>query len=78
MFAKIPVIMAIDSGNDLVKEANCGISVPSCESEDIAKAINEIFKLSPEERCQLGKNGYEFVNKNHRYDKVVQVYLDKM
>ncbi len=78
MFAKIPVIMAIDSGNDLVKEANCGISVPSCEAKDIASAITEIFKLTPEERSQLGKNGYEFVNKNHRYDKVVQVYLDKM
>jgi glycosyltransferase involved in cell wall biosynthesis len=78
MFAKIPVVMAVDAGNDLVKEANCGESVPSCEPEDIAKAISKIFEMNPDERKLLGENGYRFVNDHHRYDKIVQVYLDKI
>lgn len=78
MFARLPVVMAVDAGNDLVKEANCGESVPSCQSTDIAAAILKIFKLSPEERKNLGQNGYNFVNSHHRYDKVVSVYLEKI
>ena len=78
MFAKIPVVMAVDAGNDLVQEANCGESVPSCDPEDIASAVKKIYYLSPDERRKLGENGYKFVNNYHRYDKVVQVYLDKI
>lgn len=78
MFAKIPIVMAVDAGNDLVTEANCGISVPSCLPDDIANAVTKIHSMSPEARKQLGENGYKFVNTNHRYDKVVQVYLEKI
>lgn len=78
MFAKIPVVMAVDAGNDIVQEANCGISVPSCNPHDIANAIQKIYSMSAEERSQLGLNGYRFVNTYHRYDKVVQAYLDKI
>jgi glycosyltransferase involved in cell wall biosynthesis len=78
MFAKIPVIMAVDAGNDLVTEANCGISVPSCTSVEIALAIDKIASMPNEERKTLGQNGFNFVNSHHRYDKVVQVYLDKI
>jgi glycosyltransferase involved in cell wall biosynthesis len=78
MFAKIPVVMAVDAGNDLVKEANCGESVPSCLPVDIAAAVERIYSLKPSERKELGENGFKFVNTFHRYDKIVQVYLDKI
>lgn len=78
MFASLPVVMAVDAGNDLVKEANCGVSVPSCLPEDIAAAVMKIFSMSSDERKQLGESGHNFVNEHHRYDKVVQVYLDKI
>lgn len=78
MFAKIPVVMAVDAGNDLVREADCGESVPSCLPSDIASAVNRIHSMSPADRQRLGENGYKFVNSNHRYDKVVQTYLEKI
>lgn len=78
MFAKLPIVMAIDAGNDLVKEANCGISVPSCDSQDIAAAVKSLYSLSPEKRRELGKNAYNFVNSYHRYDKIVNGYLDRI
>jgi glycosyltransferase involved in cell wall biosynthesis len=76
MFARLPIVMAIDSGNDIVQDANCGRSVPSCHPEDIASAIKELHDLRPEERLQLGDNGFQFVNSYHRYDKVVEAYLE--
>lgn len=78
MFAKLPIVMAVDAGNDLVSEANCGISVPSCTSDDIATAIRKLFSMTSDDRKKLGMNGYNFVNSHHRYDRIVQVYLDKI
>lgn len=78
MFAKLPIVMAVDAGNDLVSEANCGVSVPSCEASDIAKAVLKLFKLNSEERSKLGMNGFQFVNTYHRYDNIVKLYLDKI
>jgi glycosyltransferase involved in cell wall biosynthesis len=78
MFARLPIVMAVDAGNDLVTEAECGMSVPSCEASEIAAAIRRIATLPLDERHRLGENGYRFVNAHHRYDNVVRVYLDKI
>lgn len=78
MLAKLPIIMAISAGNDLVKEANCGMSVPSCKPEEIAHAIRSLFTMVPEQRKKLGENGHEFVNQNHLYEQVVKRYLEKI
>lgn len=78
MYAKLPIVMAIDAGNDLVSEADCGITVPTCKSEDVADAIQNIFTRSPDEKKKLGENGFLFVNEKHRYENVVQVYLEKI
>jgi len=78
MLAKLPVIMAISAGNDLVNEANCGISVPSCKPKEIAEAIKNLFNMLPEQRKMLGENGHHFVCQNHLYDKVVKRYLEKI
>lgn len=75
MQAKRPIVMAINAGNDLVSEANCGITVPSCEPVDIAEAINNLFRLSDSEREQLGENGRSFVLENHSYAKIAANYL---
>src|SRR5574344_953285 len=67
MMAKKPIIQAIESGNNLIKEANCGIDVEPENIQEIAKAILKLKEMSPEERSDLGENGYEFVLKNHSY-----------
>lgn len=76
MQAKIPILMAIDAGNDLVADADCGITVKSCEAGDIAKGVKDIFDMPLKERKRLGENGHGFVNQFHRYDKVIQTYLE--
>lgn len=78
MLEKIPVLMSIDAGNDLVKEANCGISVPSCTIQDIMQGLVKLKSLSEAERMELGLNGFHFVNNHHQYQNIAQRYLDKI
>ena len=48
MMSSKPVIQAIDAGNDMVKEAECGISIPPEEPDKLVKACEELMAF-PEE-----------------------------
>jgi glycosyltransferase involved in cell wall biosynthesis len=67
MYAKKPIIWAIEAGNNLVKEANCGVSVPINDALKLKEKILKLKKLQKDELEKLGQNGYNFVNKNHGY-----------
>lgn len=68
MMSSKPIIQAIEAGNNLVRDADCGIDVePECVDE-IASAILEIQALSVQDRSRMGENGHNFVFKNHTYD----------
>lgn len=62
-----PVIHAVTAGNNLVRDANCGISVPAEDAGAVFEAINKMLALTQEERQKLGNNGREYVIKNHDY-----------
>jgi len=76
MYAKKPIIHAIDTEKDLVLQANCGISVPAENPKAIANAVLRFYKMSPEERKKLGENGYNFLLKNHTYEKLSKKFLE--
>lgn len=76
MMAAKPVIMAIEAGNDMVKEANCGISVEAENPEAIAKAIKQLDSRSAQELLELGNNGKCFVLKNHDYKLLASKFLE--
>ena len=67
MYAKKPIIWAIEAGNHLVAEAKCGMSVPLENPEKLKESILELQGLSSEILKKLGENGYNFVIKNHSY-----------
>ena len=60
-----PVVWAINSPNNPVVEANCGIMVLPEDAEEMAKAIVELSNLSGDERREMGMRGYEYVMKYH-------------
>ncbi|HOK80321.1 MAG TPA: glycosyltransferase family 4 protein [bacterium] len=68
MLAGKPIIHSIDTQYDIVALANCGISVPAENPKAIADAILSLYKMSEKDRFQLGKNGREYVMKNHNYE----------
>lgn len=75
MMAAKPIVQSIDAGNDMVAEADCGISISSGSPKDIADAIVKISGMTSEERSKIGRNGYEYVLKNHDYNKLGQCFL---
>lgn len=72
MYANKPILWAIDAGNDLVKEANCGVSVPLKQVEVLKNAILSLHKLEKTRLKELGQNGYNFVITNHSYETLAK------
>ena len=76
MYAGKSILYAISSGNDPVKEANCGISVEAEDTNAIAETLLKFYRMTEKERNQLGKNGRDYVIKNHSYESLVKKYIE--
>jgi len=76
MLAKKPIVHAIDVSNDLVSQANCGISVEAENPKAVADVVLKLYSMSEEKRKALGENGYRFLLENHTYEKL-SLKLDK-
>jgi len=78
MMSARPVVWAVDSANNPVAEADCGITVPPEEPEELAKAIVELCDLSERERQEMGMRGYDYVMKYHSVPVLVNRLLEAM
>lgn len=78
MMAGKPIVQAIEAGNNLVKEAKCGLYVKPEDVQEIACAILTIKNMSDEERKILGENGHDYVMRNHSYSVLTEKYLKLM
>ena len=78
MMASKPIIQAIDAGNNLVEEAQCGFYAEPENVEDIKNAILKLKNLSKEEREKLGNNGKLFVLKEHSYTVLSERFINIM
>ena len=72
MYAKKPIIWAIEAGNNLVEEAKCGVSVKLGDAKSLKKSILQLKSMDKEKLRYLGNNGYNFVLKNHSYKMLAQ------
>lgn len=72
MYAKKPIIWAIEAGNNLVEEAKCGVSVPLENPTRLEEAILILKSMDKEKLRILGVNGYNFVVKNHSYKMLAE------
>ena len=75
MIAGKPILFAVDSGNDPVREANCGISVKAENAQAIVDGVLRFFTMSKNERKTLGENGKQYVIKNHTYEGLAKKYI---
>jgi len=76
MMAAKPIIQAIEAGNNIVSEAECGFCVDPDSSEAIGAAILKLQSMSEDERRKLGENGYAFVNKYHTYNVLAENFIN--
>lgn len=75
MMAKKPVIMAIEAGNNLVAEADCGWCVEPENPAALAKAVETAAACSAGHLAQLGENGRRYVKAHHTYKNLAQLFI---
>lgn len=78
MLARKPILMAIHSGHDIVKEADCGEMISTGKADDLAQAILRLKALTPEQRQAKGDSGHVFLKKNHDYAMNAKRYADEI
>lgn len=78
MMAAKPIVQAIDTGNDMIGESGCGISVAADDHYSIGRAIMNILNMSAAEREQMGQRGKSYVLANHDYKALAKRFLSVM
>lgn len=75
MLAALPVLFAVQAGNDPVADAACGFSVDPGDPQAISAAIVQLAGLT-EEACQeMGERGRTYVLQRHGYRRLAENYL---
>lgn len=78
MLSKKPIIHSVTAGNDLVEEADCGISVPAEDISAIAQAISIMSSHQDSVLDKFGKNGYNYVLSHHDYRVLATRFIDSL
>lgn len=80
MLAKKPILHAVPRGlkSDMVKFANCGLSVPADDISAIAKGIITLVNMDADALNELGVNGNNYVNAKHSYSKLAYDFLSSV
>ena len=75
MMAARPVICAIESGNDPVGEAGCGLTIAPENPPALAEAIRRLARTTPEELDEMGRRGRRYVEAEHSYPVLARRFL---
>jgi glycosyltransferase involved in cell wall biosynthesis len=76
MAAGRPIILAAEGANDLVGDADCGLTVPPDDPVALAEAIRRLRDLPVEQREALGANGRAWVERERSYVTLARQYYD--
>lgn len=76
MMAGRPIIMAIDSGNDMMAESKAGLTVRSGDPKDVAAAIEKLLAMTPAEREVFGAEGKAHVLLHNTYPVLARNFLE--
>ena len=68
MYAAKPIITMMNgAGARLIREANCGFSVPAGDAEGLARIVREASKLDCKRLEELGRNGRRYCEKHFNF-----------
>ena len=70
MSLKKPILDA-SNGDNLVLNANAGISIRNEDPEDLAESIIKLSEMEKSTLLEMGENGYEYVIENYKYSNTV-------
>lgn len=73
-----PIIAAIGgAAEEIIKSANCGVSVPAGDYKSLANEIQK-FVLNSNEYSDYGKNGRKYFQENFTLDKFMESFMKFM
>jgi len=75
MWAKKPILQALNSPQNQVELANCGINVSPGNVHEIKAAMLNLSSLSDDELKYLGQQGYDFLIKNYEFKDLAKKIL---
>ena len=75
MLAGRPIVAAYSAGNDPVKEAGCGLSVPAADVDALVSALIHLRGLDPEARKRMGEAGESHVRRHHDYGELAREFI---
>jgi len=78
MYSGKPVLHAFGGKGDLISMANCGLTVPAQNSQEISKGILKLYNLTKEERQEFGKRGKEYVLEHHIYKNIAKEFIETL
>lgn len=76
MYSSTPILHSINIKNDIVLDAECGLSVDAEDTLGIKNAILYFASLSKDELEQIGQNGKEYVIRYHNYKTLSNQYME--
>jgi glycosyltransferase involved in cell wall biosynthesis len=72
MAAGRPILACLNGeGARLVIEAGAGLSVPAEDANALADAVLQLYRMSSEQRAEMGANGRRYFTANFDHDKLV-------
>lgn len=78
MMAGKPIIYAIESGNDPVRDAGCGVTIKSQDPDALVRAVLELFDMPVDFLSQMGSQGRNYCLKNHDYRYLAEHFLQSV
>ena len=75
MYSAKPILHSYSGKSDIVRLANCGITVEAENIEAITEAIVEFYNMPKEQREHMGQRGREYVLEHFTYEKLADKFL---
>lgn len=76
MLAKKPILYGIEASNNMIADANCGITIEPESSKAIVDGTKQLLEKSEIALEKMGQNGYNYVLQNHDYKKLAKQFIE--
>jgi len=78
MMSGRPIVYAISSGNDSVRDAGCGVTVRAEDPRAVADGILTLYRASLDDRLAMGRRGRDYILARHTYPQLAARFLDAL
>ena len=79
MAAGKPIATMINGiGNDVVREAGCGMTANAGDASQLAENVIKLKAMPREELKQMGEKGFQYYQKHFQKDKVISRIIDNL